>query len=168
MSEKQKLTLSVNKEVIEKAKQLGINISDITENILKGFTFEVQNVTQAEIYKKYKELFNIMLPLMRKYNYQIIIAEENEYNDDNEMIYSETIFLEPSGAYYSDLSEISFEDINKIPVDAFQSPITILSKYIEALIQAMEKQKERLKEIEMAKKIVEVLSQTILEKEVKK
>ncbi len=35
MAEKQKLTLSVEKELVEKAKKLGVNISEITEIVLK-------------------------------------------------------------------------------------------------------------------------------------
>jgi len=39
---KEKLTLSVDKETVEKAKKLGINISEITEKVLRGFTFSAK------------------------------------------------------------------------------------------------------------------------------
>ena len=35
---KQKLTLSVDKTTVSKAKEMGLNLSDITEQILIGYT----------------------------------------------------------------------------------------------------------------------------------
>ena len=54
---KEKLTLSVDKKVVKKAKEMGINISEITENVLKGFTFEPTSAEKTTLVEKYKELF---------------------------------------------------------------------------------------------------------------
>jgi hypothetical protein len=167
MSEKQKLTLSVNKDVIEKAKEMGINISEITENILKGFTFQIQGLTGEELYDKYQELFNVMIPLMKRFGFSVVIANYSDFDEWGKTIDQDTISLLYSGEYWSDNSESDFKDIKYIQLHWFKEPTAILSYFIENLVKGMESQKERLKEIEMAKRIVEVLSQTILSKEAK-
>jgi len=40
---KEKLTLSVDGEVVQKAKGLGLNLSEITEVALRGFSFSAKD-----------------------------------------------------------------------------------------------------------------------------
>ena len=55
VGEKQKLTLSVDKEAVEKAKKLGINISEITERVLMGYTSAEK--PEGSLHEAYNQLF---------------------------------------------------------------------------------------------------------------
>jgi len=72
---KQKLTLSVDPDVVKKARRLGINISEITEGILRGFSFSPSSIETAALYEKYQQLFQTMLPLMKKYEINVKVGE---------------------------------------------------------------------------------------------
>jgi len=73
--EKTKLTLSVNSEIIRKAKDdPTINISEITEKILRALTTTSKTEGTEKRYKAYQELFNLMLPLLRKFKVRTKIA----------------------------------------------------------------------------------------------
>jgi post-segregation antitoxin (ccd killing protein) len=71
-STKQKLTLGIDKNVIEKAKAAGINISAITENLLKTMTYEPKNDdngnTRHDVARAYEALFREAWLLLSKYD----------------------------------------------------------------------------------------------------
>ena len=70
-STKQKLTLGIDKNVIEKAKAAGINISAITENVLKTMTYKPMNNnngnTRHDVARAYEALFREAWLLLSKY-----------------------------------------------------------------------------------------------------
>jgi Post-segregation antitoxin CcdA len=70
-STKQKLTLGIDKNVIEKAKAAGINISAHTENLLKTMTYEPKNDdngnTRHDVARAYDALFREAWLLLSKY-----------------------------------------------------------------------------------------------------
>jgi len=162
MSEKQKLTLSVNKDVVDKAKELGINISDITENVLRGFAFTPKELNDDELYKQYQELFNVMLPLMQKYNFNVKIGSDTIMSNKGYPMGYLDIYFEPNGMFWDNLSEDYYGNIKMTKVYQFRSPVNILSNFIEELTNSVEKRKEEMKELEMAKRIIEAISGTIL------
>jgi len=96
-SKKQKLTLSVDADVVEKAKNLGWNISDITEKVLRGFAFEPKATEKEALYKKYEELFDVMRSLLQKYDTWVEIAVSTITDDKG------------NNAQYDDIFEICRE-----------------------------------------------------------
>jgi hypothetical protein len=164
MSEKRKLTLSVNKEVVDKAKKLGINISEITESVLKGFVFTPKVLDDDVIYQHYDELFNVMLPLMEKYKFHVDIAQDVEFDDNDEVLWAANVSLEPEKVFYVDQFDTRFTDIKKIDVNDFHPPLTILETFLSNMTNAVEKRRENIKEIEMAKRIVQAIALTVEDK----
>jgi len=165
MSEKQKLTLSVNKEVVDKAKEMGINISEITENVLRGFAFTPTELDDKEVYKQYTELFATMIPTLKKYDFDIEIASDPLFDErTGEHIHSFSISLLSNSLFWETTEEVSFSDISMISVSAFYPPMLILSKFLRALTNSVEKRKEHLRELEMAKQIVRAISGAILDR----
>jgi len=73
-NEKKKLTLSVDSRVVEKAKSLGLNLSEITEKVLRTFAFAPTDVDRKALYTKYRELFDTMVPMLRDYNASVQVA----------------------------------------------------------------------------------------------
>ncbi|VVB92608.1 Post-segregation antitoxin CcdA [uncultured archaeon] len=157
MAEKQKLTLSVEKELVEKAKKLGVNISEITENVLRHISeTEIKEVvTKEEINAAYEKLFNTMLPAMEKFGASVEVGKV--WFDEN---HSFTVKLLNNGELW--IPDI--EQTTKIEGVSVDSPKKILSNFIESLVNASEKNKEKLKELEIFRKIIEALTETSVSK----
>jgi len=165
MSEKQKLTLSVNKDVVEKAKEMGINISEITEDVLRGFAFTPTDLDDEELYSQYKSLFSVMLPIMKKYDFMVPIAEDPIIDKKTgEYVWMFTIYLTTHSLFWIEEMENSFSDIKKIPISSLLAPTQILTKFIEGLTKTVDVRKEHLKELEMAKQIIQAIAGTVLDK----
>lgn len=169
---KEKLTLSVDKDAVAKAKTLGINISEITERVLKGYTSAKK--PNGSLYDGYKQLFDSIIPLLREFGINMTVAEPvHTFEDDKDnkgaaINYSDRITLEPDGSFYSDLFEVSFKDIKRIDLRSFLSAEDILSNLVDALTKSEEARKKKLKEILMAKRIIDAMSETLVRKSLKK
>ena len=165
MSEKQKLTLSVNKDVVEKAKEMGINISEITEDVLRGFAFTPTELDDEELYSQYAELFSVMLPIMKKYDFSVPIAEDPIIDPKTgEYRWSFTIWLTTNSLFYIDEIDHTFSDIKDLPISSLLPPKQILTNFIEKLTKTVDIRKEHLKELEMAKQIIQAIAGTVLDK----
>lgn len=159
---KEKLTLSVDKDVVEKAKKLGLNISELTELALRGFSFSAKEADDAALYKSYQELFAAMKPLLQRYNASVTIGLE-EFIDEKtgEPDFYEEISLLPNGTFYAMSQEAHFTDITKISPDELVDPMQILKNLLDALAKSREKRKEAIKELEMAKRMVNAIATSL-------
>ena len=164
---KEKLTLSVDKEVVEKAKNLGINISEITENVLKGYT---SDRPEGNLYDSYKELFNSILPLLKEFDCRVKIAESwIEFEDDDGGVERVGIldesYLTADGNYlikdFAEGRDYFIYDVTKIPTEEFLPPNKILENVVKELVSSQEKRKAKMDEILMAKRIIEAMSETL-------
>lgn len=159
---KEKLTLSVEKEVVEKAKLLGLNISEITEVALRGFSFSAKDVEPSALYESYKALFDTMKPLLRMYDASFRIASYELTDEKTGNFFAdEEILICPDGTFYSNTFEAEFTDIAKIPTYAFSTPKEILSNLVDALVRSTARRKETMKELEMARRIVGAITGTM-------
>ncbi len=132
-SEKKKLTLTVDSEIVKKArKDPDINISEITEKVLRAFTASSKTEDNEKRYDAYQELFDLMLPLLRKFKVMTKIADipnvfhpsddedwepdlgpEGEVINDEEIVEWYSIFLRPNGELDSEREgEIEIKDIS--------------------------------------------------------
>jgi hypothetical protein len=159
---KRKLTLTVDNDVIDKAKEIGLNLSDITEKVLRGFAFSPKQGDKAEVYAKYRELFAIMKPLLVDYGTSVEIANYMESPEDVGDI--NTILLTPDGDFWNSEAESGFSEIEKIPLWALHQPTKILANFIKSLSEEKQKRKETIGELEMARRIVLAMSKTLQSK----
>lgn len=152
--------MSVDKEVVQKAKKLGINISDITEKVLKGYTSAEK--PNGSLYDGYRLLFDSIVPLLKEFSVDVKIAEQTVTGeiDGNEItIGTNDIFLESDGSFWSSLFEASLKDIEKISMRDFLSPKEILANLVDALVKSKEAREKQMKEILMAKRIIEAMTE---------
>ena len=153
---KQKLTLSVDPDVVKKARGIGINISEITESILRGFSFTPSGIETDTLYEKYDQLFRTMLPLLQKYGTNVKIGKtysgELEENID--------IWLQSNGRFLLPDLDIAFNEIKKLDIIDLYQPKTILTNFIEQISQSAENRKQQLIELEMARRIIEAIGGT--------
>jgi len=151
---KQKLTLSIDKNVIQQARQVGINISSLTEEFLRAITFSHQNFTQDDLIEAYQILFDLIRPYLKKYSASINVGDVYEENSHQ----SYPIVLTKVGlkAEYFD-----GEDYNtdvKQSIDDLYSPKKILEKLLPALINAAQNNQEKMKEFELSLRFLKALS----------
>ena len=153
---KVKLTLGIDRNVLEKAKAAGINISAITENLLKAITYQPNGGnTREDVARAYKVLFEKARSLMSKYSsseLQICVGEtelrkvflDSEYGlllCDNHNNY----IIEDNASVDSVLEHL-------------YKPMKILEKLIVNLTRIAEENKEKLAELKFALRLVKVLS----------
>ena len=162
---KKKLTLTVDERVIEKAKSLGFNLSEVTESVLRSFSFQPSEADTEEEYQKYSELFHSMIPLLKQFGTAVEIGHaphEPETIEGKEYRFPDWVFLLGSdGKIYVEDWEDPFGDIHDVDLWQFYHPRQILTNFVSALSDAQERRKEKLGEIEMAKRIVEAMTQGI-------
>lgn len=167
---KEKLTLSVDKYVVEKAKKLGINISEITEKVLRGYTSAEK--PSDDLYSGYEQLFTSITPLLKEFDVCVVIAEDlwarvpaDSVGDLEVGHFTAEIELTPDGSFWIDTMETNFDDIRKIQRHQFLSPKEILANLVDALVKSHQTRKEKMKEILMAKRIIDAMSETLIERE---
>jgi len=164
-----KLTLSIEREVIKEAKNQELNISDITEKILKVYTLVGR--MNGSIDDAYQRFFESIIPLLKESDCSLKIAESgekvptiddkgNEYEVERPL----SIQLTPDGSFYIEEHDKYFKNIGKIPQQDFLEPGTILSNLVIILARTAEVKTERMSEILMAKNIVDAISKTLATK----
>lgn len=175
---KKNLNLSVEEGLIKKARGQGINISEITEKVLRVFTASSENVDKEKMYKTHEELFNIMLPLLQKFRVTTIIAREVEYDSPETIGYDEDtgeyeyadpiptewfdIRLQPDGKLYHDTKgEIKINDIN---IGEFLNRQDILDEFFDSIQKGVNYRTDQFKEIEMAKTIIDAITKGTIPK----
>jgi hypothetical protein len=159
---KEKLTLTVDSQVVEKAKHLGLNISDLSELALRGFTFEDKGADAGALYEAYRDLFEAMRPLLKQYDTSVRIASSVEgVYETGEPVEIDHILLLSNGTFWSELHDEGFNEITKIPTEAFASPKEVLSNFIGSLDAAATRRKEKMKELEWVKRLVSAITSTM-------
>lgn len=159
---KEKLTLSVDKEVVEKAKKLGLNISDLTELALKGATFSAKEADTDTLYKLYEELFAVMKPLLQRYGAFVKIGSEELYDDETgQYIETQNFHLGSDGRFGDDFTDSRFADIRKVPINILDTPSEILSNLLKALADSVPKREAIARDLQVAKRIVEAIATTL-------
>lgn len=168
---KEKLTLSVDKEVVEKAKNLGINISEITERVLKGYTSAEKPV--GSTHDAYKDLFDSIMPLLKEFDCKVKVAESWFVVDDEQRFGPEDeTYLTQYGTFFIIASPSGGEDyyvsdIKKIPTQDFLPPEKILSNLVDEMAKSQGKRKEKMDGILMAKRIIDAMSESLLKQPTK-
>ena len=163
---KKNLMLTVDENVVEQAKALGINISDVTEGILRGFVFKPTQSDKETEYRYYEELFKVMVPLLQEYSTSVkvgLIRQEPGSDLPQDVEY----FLTQDGRIWEDF-DFDYCALRDVAIWAYLEPKEILSNFIDALYKAREKRKDRLAELEVVRKMVEAMTSSIKPKSLQK
>jgi hypothetical protein len=162
---KERVTLTVDSDVVQKAKALRINISELAEIALRGFTSSTKEVDSEVLYKAYEALFSTMRPLLEKFGTSVRVASVREVDPKTGIDYGDVeTFLYHDGSFYviaMDEVQSEFGDIRQIPVHNFSTPKEILSNLIETLAKAKERDKELMEELERTRLLVEAIAATL-------
>ena len=151
---KQKLTLSISKDVINNAKKEGINISAITEQVLKAITFSSGKNTRDDLIEAYENFFEAVKPWLKKFGTSINVGAEYEPNAGGSM----PIILNRNGLSIEDFDGALHSTYEDSVVDSLDGPKIILEKLIPALIKAAKNNREKMKEFEISLRFLRALS----------
>lgn len=163
---KSKLTLTVDAGTVEKAKHLGINISELTEKVLRGWVFDPHDESRATLMDHYKAMFDTMTPLLKEYdvpvhvaNYYITYEDTLGPSKPHLETVTEEVYLQPAGQLYFPEGEVlvSFEKLRGDTEVYFLDPERILQNFIGALEKGKAKRHERLESLEVARRLIEAI-----------
>jgi len=103
-------------------------------------------------------------PLLSTYGASVKIASQ-EVTDEKtgDLLGDDDILLCSDGTFYSSTFEATFANTKSIPTYAFCTPKEILSNLVEALAESVARRKETIKELEMARRIVNAIASTMRE-----
>ena len=160
---KKKLTLSVDEGVVKRAKSMGFNLSEFTEQVLDAYAFTPEKTAKNRLYQKYGELFVSMKGLLEEYGTSVEVARWLYEDEGGEG--EVKVFLEYDGKLHQynsgDVDEYGNEVSRPIEISAvsttFYPTKTILENFIKAITTAKEKRAEQIGELEMAKRMVEAI-----------
>jgi hypothetical protein len=161
--QKQKLTLGISRDVIRRAKAAGINISAITEELLTAITYEPNDGTRRDdVIRAYEALFSAAESIMIPYDdFAVEIGFQRVCNKiKNNITWKEyRIMLTTQGLYRITDSPNDLEDVTVDKVLRWlYEPKKILQNLILSLIDAAEENKEKIKELEFALRLIKALS----------
>ena len=168
---KEKLTLSVDKEVVEKAKSLGINISEFTEGLLDGYASAQRPV--GSIHDAYKDMFDSIQPLLKEFDCIVKVSESWIEVEDAEgmterIAIEDEAYLTGSGLFLikSNVAPEDYyiNDIKRIHPEDFLAPKKIIINLLDEIAKSQEKRKVKMDEILMAKRIIDAMSESLLKK----
>ncbi len=171
-SEKKKLTLSINSEVIEKAKKLGLNLSEITEKALKISSLSSDDdkiVTPDKLREVYIDVLKKISYILEKWNTILEIGSKRdlieftdsggkkrfEYVDFTYILspYVVELFCEQNPEEPDKIWR--FDDEN-LPITSFYNPEKIIINLVDKLFDKAKKNKEVLDKLQVLKNILEL------------
>lgn len=157
-SKKRNITLTVDGETIEKAKQSGLNISEITESHLRHYTFTPEELQGTSLTESYWALFDSMTPLLNDYMTGVEVGEiEIRFSS---FTTKEKIWLGSNGVIFFQWDG-DVHEITELKSTDLYDPGVIVSNFVRSLAEASEKRKERIGELKMAKSIVEAIADSL-------
>ncbi len=157
---KQKLTLTVDGDTVEAAKKLGLNISELTERILKGYTFDPERLERGATRSQYEELLTSMDPLIQKFHCEVVVGTFW----DGAIQESVPVSYGVDGLLCEDPTRSDDDDtVYNVSVKAasvsFLRPNQILKNFFTAIEAEKSRRREEVESLVLAKKFVEALTE---------
>ncbi len=155
---KQKLTLSLSKKTVERAKSRNINISALTEILLNTLTYSPINpIEEKKVIEYYEALFDNICQLLKNYSVKVETGLQlhGVSENDSESVGS-PILLDASGLILLTNHSPQKVSVPQVLTDLY-NPKKILGNVIMAIIQGSEKNKHKVRELELALRLVNAM-----------
>jgi hypothetical protein len=164
---KRKLTLTVDSETVDAAKKLGLNISEVTEDLLRLHTFDPSLLEGGVGREEYTKLLATMDPLLRKYGCSVQVGSLEPTDPDVQEDDGPPVFYHGSGSASTD--ETLFDDDNAVDIFEtlgrqseyviFLRPEQILKNFLKATRKAKDSRAEEADTLVFAMKMIEALTE---------
>lgn len=160
---KQKLTLAISKNVIKRAKDIGINISAITEEFLKAVTCENFSQVRHDIHKAYLGLFEAIKPMVDFHNLEVEVGKTASTDDSGQPTF-DPLFLSCkvnlpglwTTMWKNHETIWTVSDVGS-ELDNLYSTRVVLENLIEALSKVSQKDKLKLQHLETSLKLAKAI-----------
>ena len=149
-----KLTLAINKDVIEQAKNARINISSMTERLLQSYMIDMEGSSKDDVAKAYESLFDTMKPILQKYDTDIQVGDNL---DENPAGYK--VFLDANNGLYlmeNTYSRKSSSSIKEV-LRYLYAPDDIIEKLIFVALESADNNKKEIIELNLALRFLKVI-----------
>ena len=163
---KQKLTLAIRKDVIERAKDHGINISAATEEFLRAITYEYFENSNRGIYETYLALFEAIKPVVDLYSLEIEVGSSPS-TDDSGQVTLEPLFISHSielprlrTTMRKNLRTMWAISSFGVELNYLYDPIRVLENLIEAVIKKSQNDKLKLQQLKMSLRLAKAILST--------
>lgn len=158
MSErKQKLTLSVETGIVDQAKKLGVNISELTEQVLRGYAIKDDGLDWKSYKSQYLVFLHTMDPLLTKYHASVVVGDLLARPGEKDTSYEGEIRYYGSGCFSADTIE-DYLTIDKLESSSytvgFRNPGHVLQNFVRELESAKIRRKEEIANLLIASRIV--------------
>lgn len=156
---KQKLTLTVDGETVEAAKKLGLNISEVTERVLKGYTLDPERLEHGATQAQFEELLKSMDPLIQKFHCEVVVGTswDDTIQDTLPVAYG------VDGLLVEDPSQSDDENTYNVSIKAgavsFLAPSKILKNFFTVIEAQKTRRREEVESFVLAKKFIEALTE---------
>lgn len=157
---KQKLTLSVEAGIVDQAKRLGVNISELTEQVLRGYALKDEGLDGAAYRQRYLEFLKTMDPLLSKYGASVVVGDLFAKPGIKNKQFESEIRYCGAGGFSIDLVE-DFLTIDQLEGPEYsvglRNPGHVLRNLVSELENAKIRRKEQVANLLIAGRIVEAI-----------
>jgi hypothetical protein len=157
---KQKLTLSVETGIVEQAKKLGVNISELTEQVLRGYAIKDDGLDWKSYKGQYLAFLHTMDPLLTKYRASVVVGDLFARPGEKDKSYEGEIRYYGSGRFSTDMIEdyLTLDELESPSYSVgFRNPGYVLQTFVRELESAKIRRKEEIANLLIASRIVNAI-----------
>jgi len=169
--EKTNLTVRIDKEVLEKAKELKLNLSATTEGFLKvaSIVKEKKMITSKELRNAYREVFQEIIKILKKWgiSWYVKIGEYMELvevstSERKSSPFEHSYFLTPEGRIEDYVEQIgesvrTWKLDGEWPMGNIYDSQKIVSELVDTIYRSMENNKKKFEDMEILKSVLNEL-----------
>jgi hypothetical protein len=174
--EKTNVTLRLSKEVVDKARELGLNLSAITESMLKteNLMKDEEVITPSKMRDTYRKVFLILLDILQEWDVYLKIGEEKEmvtFKDDKgrKSVYPMDLdyYLSPQGII--ELCDDDGEPRNEWkfgedwPVNSLYESDKLIESLVNRLYNQAKTNKEKMEKLNLLRNVLEKIKSPVQE-----
>ncbi len=169
-NEKANVTIRISKEVVDRARELGLNLSSITENMLRTENLMKDEglVTANKLREIYQQIFLHLLEIAQEWSVYLLIGEEIEDVVFRDSKGKQTIHQRDFTYYLSQNGTIERCDeegetlrewlLNEDwPINSLFEPEKLIENLVNRLYEQAKKNKEKMQKLSLLKNVLEKL-----------
>jgi Post-segregation antitoxin CcdA len=150
---KQKLTLTINQNVIKKAKNAGLNISSLTERVLNAYSYASDGNSKEDVIRSYENLFDIIKEIVKIYGISVDVGISTSDTESNSRI----LLNADNGLYIKNENSCVIKTTVAQILQHLYSPDVILEQLILACLASAAQNKTKTTELNIALRFLKLL-----------
>ena len=157
---KQKLTLTVDPATIALAKERGVNISEVTEQVLRGYAIEEKGLDWAAYKGHYLAFLSTMDPLLEKYGASVTVGHLYARRDLSDKAWEGEVRYCGRGKFSTEATEelLTLDQLEGPDYSVgLSNPGHVLRDLVDELEKAKTRRREGIANLAVAARVVSAL-----------